>query len=167
MQHCCVTPVLEGIIVCLKHSVLLFTPNNISILVRTYLKDQTGVLWRILCLPGNVYKDVVLTILNKCFQCKNDADIGTGPIQDMYKAVCEYNMKDELIRCIQMGEYGNISERKRLIKRIVWEHERCSSVEGVMSHVSQSWYILRNSGRHTFAYVVDVCRQISTFYCKN
>ena len=83
-------------------------------------------LWRILCLPGNVYKDVVLTILNKCFQCKNYVNIDTGPIQDMYKAVCKYNMKDELIRCIQMGEYGNISERKRLIKRIVWEHERCS-----------------------------------------
>ena len=65
-------------------------------------------LWRILCLPGNVYKDVVLTILNKCFQCKNDVDIGTGPIEDMYKAVCKYNMEDELIRCIQIGDYGNI-----------------------------------------------------------
>ena len=69
-------------------------------------------LWRMLCLPGNVYKDVVLTILNKCFQCKNDVDIGTGPIHDMYKAVCKYNMKDELMRCIQMGEYEKCSERE-------------------------------------------------------
>ena len=55
-------------------------------------------LWGFLC-----YKGVVTTILNKCFLCKNDVDIGTGPMQDMYKAVCKYNIKDELIRCIQMG----------------------------------------------------------------
>ena len=68
-------------------------------------------LWRILCLPGNVCKDVVLTILNEYFQCKNYVDIGTGPIPDMYKAVCKNNIKYELIRCIEMGEYGNISEK--------------------------------------------------------
>ena len=80
-------------------------------------------LWGFLCLPGNVYKNVVLTILNKCFQCKNDVDIGTGPMQDMYKAVCKYNMKDELINCIKMGIMEIFQKEKGLIKRIVWEHE--------------------------------------------
>ena len=119
-------------------------------------------LWRILCLPGNVYKDVVLTILNKCFQCENDVDIGYGPIQDMHKTVCKYNLKDELIRYIHMGDYGDMSERKRLIKRILWEHERCSwRASCLMYPASLDTYC------HTFTYVVDVCRQISTFYCKN
>ena len=51
-----------------------------------------------------------------------------GSVWEVYmqQAAFLYNLKDEFIRCIEMGDYGNISERKWLIKSIVWEHERCS-----------------------------------------
>ena len=92
---------------------ILMTNNNYSFLVKfVFFSIECKKTW---------YHDT-----EQMISIKKYVHISTCPDQDMYRSVCKYNMTDELIQYIQTGDNGDVLYRGRLIKRITWEHERCS-----------------------------------------
>ena len=98
-------------------------------------------LWRVLNLPDrNIYKCVVLHVLDRCFQCENETQLGIGLVQDMYRAVCSYDIKDELSKCVALNNYGDIEERKCWIKRRIREYELYSWKASCLMYPSLNIY---------------------------
>ena len=93
--------------------------------IQTYIDMKKIIfLWQVLCLENtNIYKRVVLYM----WQCIKDGVTHaktSSPVFDMYKAVSKNGMKDIIDSSIVRNSFGNIDDRKAMVKRLIWEHEK-------------------------------------------
>ena len=82
-------------------------------------------LWRILCLPNdNIYKRMVTHILRPLLHHTHDVKAQKrSPVANMYALAQKYHLHDLIINGMGTNDFGEITQKKKLIKNVVNNNE--------------------------------------------